>query len=175
MFHLVGHNESAVLQGNCSDSAAAAALNLTAAEADQLLPIKPFQCLIVVDDTWLMVNNGVVWVDNLHLKIIRRTVQPILPFISAGLQSADTPIGASQIYATNITFQAEHRGSASAIFVDINEVAVYVDGACLPLSCGFASLSRCAVCRSSDPWPPWAPCQPRAIPCQETESHCTAS
>lgn len=73
------------LQGNCSDPDAAGALGLPADLAEELLPLKPFQCLLVVGEPWLMVNKGSVWVSNVYLKSWRHTVRPHFAFISVSV------------------------------------------------------------------------------------------
>ena len=125
------------MQGNCSDSDPAAALNLAAADASDLLPLRPFQCLIVVNETWLMVNDGRVLVDNLYLKLSRTAVRPSFAYITAGALNGELQwpgIKRSTIYVTGTTFQAEHRGNSRAFIADVTGGSFYVDGTRVPLS-----------------------------------------
>lgn len=132
-------------QGNCADSDPVATLNLSAADAADLIPLKPFQCLIIVDETWLFVNDGAVWVDNLYLKLLRRNHWlPNISFITAGLNigplaasttdgkpqaAAQSGLNRSDAFVTNVTFQGEHHGTAvTAVSATVKYVSVYIDG-----------------------------------------------
>lgn len=79
-----------------------------------------------------MVNNGALWIDNIHLKIARDRANPIFPLIRLGEAgaAADGAITPSNVYITNVTFQAENRGTATAVFTEMNYMAVFLDGAC---------------------------------------------
>lgn len=129
-------------QGNCSDPDAAAALNMSAAESAALLPLKPFQCMLVVDTIWLYVNQGAVWVDNLYLKRTRGPVLLAIPFqfIGAAVKPPKPVgrnvrpklpwdgIGRSDIFVKNVTFQADYGGNARAVSSDERWMSMYIEG-----------------------------------------------
>eukprot|EP00892_Ulva_mutabilis_P006269 jgi/Ulvmu1/4013/UM188_0003.1 len=126
------------LRGNCSAPDPAAALDLLPSERAGLLPLKPFQCLIIVDTMWLYVNSGKLWVDNVYLADGRTTFQPQFPALFQFIGAAVKPqtieekdrrleIGRSDIFVTNVTFQTQHRGDARAVSSDERQVAMYVD------------------------------------------------
>ena len=120
------------LQGNCSDSDAVEALHLTADVAAHLLPLKPRQCLLVVSQTWIMVNGGHLWIDNFYLKLSRHLVRPNFAFVTAGALNAEyhwPQVSRSITFMTNLTFQGEHRGNARGIITDVTASAVAVEGA----------------------------------------------
>lgn len=128
-------------QGNCDVPDGAAALNLPADVAADMLPLKPRQCLLVVSETWLMVNGGHLWVDNLYLKLSRQLARPNFVFITAGAldgQQSWPSIRRSDMFITGVTFQGEHRGSARAIVCDIIAASFLADGA--PLHANLDSL-----------------------------------
>lgn len=140
------------MQGNCSSPSPAATLSLTAAEAASLLPLRPFQCMLLMHETFLVVNRGTVWVDNLYLKLRRGRARPGMAFISAGALEGrlrEPFLAASAVYVTNVTFHAERRGSVQGISTHITNVSLYVggtrdSGVCVPSTCGDAQLS-CTV------------------------------
>lgn len=108
------------------------ALNLTNGDAEYVLPLRPFQCMLVVSDTWLMVNNGRLLVDNVYLKLARRFARPSFTFITAGALNGEREwpdIERSTVYITRTTFQAEHRGNARALVGDVTAASFYVEGA----------------------------------------------
>lgn len=121
------------VQGNCSEPDAEAELGLP---AGHLLPLKLRQCLLLMDQSWLVVNKGSIWVDNLYLKLSRTMVQPEFAFITAGVLSLGPPeIDRSDIYVTATTFHGEHRGTAYGIICEFTEVTIYADGAHHYLPC----------------------------------------
>ena len=124
------------LQGNCSGDDAAAELGLSAGEAAELLPLRPRQCLVVVDDTMLMVLRGTLWLHNLYLKLgqkHRRNVE--MSFIAVGMPAQGDAefrgVMRSDTYATSVTFHSQpfHRSTA----ISINEFysSIYLTGAIL--------------------------------------------
>lgn len=124
-----------VLQGNCSDPDAVSALGLSAEEAAGLLPLKPFQCLVIFDDTLLMMNSGKLLIDNLYLLLIRRRSQsPDVDFVVAGgahntVSGPDeSTIAGGDLYVTNVTFHGEHRGYASAVNLEVDDASLVVRG-----------------------------------------------
>lgn len=133
-----------------------AALGLGSDISADLLPLRPRQCLILVSDTWLMVNKGQVWVDNLYLKLNREAVRPDFAFITAGsrlVQHASTvgngedpSIEPSDTFLTGVTFHGEHRGRARAVACETNLAAFLMDGVCLSPRCRASHLD--GVCLS---------------------------
>ena len=111
------------VQGNCSYCSysvadAASSLSLTAEEASALgrmLPLKPRQCVIILQDTFLMVNSGSLWLDNVYLIVLRARVQPSLVFIKTGEQIApgeafNHRMSSMKVFVTNVTMQGASRG-----------------------------------------------------------------
>eukprot|EP00892_Ulva_mutabilis_P000954 jgi/Ulvmu1/1085/UM106_0001.1 len=118
------------IRGNCSDPDPTTQLGLTPDVSSDILPMRPFQCLIMLNQTWLMVNSGEVWIDNVYLKLSRRRVHPEFTFITAGALNGELTwpgVQRSDIYLTRTTFQGEHRGNARGIISDITGCSVYVD------------------------------------------------
>lgn len=129
------------VQGNCSDPDPATALGLRGAATASLLPVQSYQCLILISHTWLVVNSGTLWLDNLYLKLLRTTAQPRFAFVHVGApdpKPARAVPHPARVFATNVTFQADSRAggravrSAAAVATNIAHSAVMLDGATLP-------------------------------------------
>ena len=133
------------VQGNCSDPNAAAALGLSAAEAASMLPLKPRQCVVLVPDSFLMINGGPYWMDNLYLKLSRSRPHPSLAFIRGGLQYGleyFLEVSSTSIYMTNITLQGELRGTAAGVHLEEAESSLFMQGA----DSAAAVLKACSTC-----------------------------
>eukprot|EP00892_Ulva_mutabilis_P004151 jgi/Ulvmu1/2107/UM125_0011.1 len=118
------------IRGNCSDPNPAAALSLRAGLTPALLPLRPRQCLLLLPDTWLMVNSGTLWIDNIYLRASRTRANPIFTFIQFGARDAsqtDSQVGASANYITRLTVQPDGRGTTIGLTADINDISVVVD------------------------------------------------
>ena len=79
-----------------------------------------------------MVNSGNVLVDNLYLKLSRTLFMPTFTFILQGARHGEEEwhrVGESAVFATNVTFHAEDRGSAQAVKSHYAFCAAYFDGA----------------------------------------------
>ena len=117
-----------------------------------MIALKPAQCIVLIDETWMMVNNGTLWLDNLYVKVSRQKVVPGLAFITAGLKyepgvvgtlqtaagtaagSVDAPIDhefvqGSQIYITDLTFHSERERNGVAVTLETQSASVSISGA----------------------------------------------
>eukprot|EP00892_Ulva_mutabilis_P004146 jgi/Ulvmu1/2102/UM125_0006.1 len=122
------------IRGNCTGPFSA--LDLDSSLAEELLPQKQGQCLIVVDNSWLMVNSGNLWLDNLYLKGDRHQAraQP-LTFIAAGVppvvEGIDS-IEASKVYVTDVTFHSNMaRNALAAAFTSNVRLASVFTSRCI--------------------------------------------
>lgn len=127
------------MQGNCSDGDPAATLGVTSDVAVSLLPLKERQCLILMPDTFLMVNNGILWLDNIYLRLLRRVRTSFISFVTAGLLATeeefpDLEISASEIALTNITFQGEHAQDPVGVAIGPEGSVLLVKGVLQPLT-----------------------------------------
>ena len=141
--HLRSCKADVTVQGNCDNPDAAASLRLDAGLAADLLPMKPRQCLLVMNQTWLMVNAGNILVDNLYLKLSRTLYMPTFVFITQGALFGEEEwfnIKSSSVYVINVTFHAEDRGCAAAVSSHQTFNAVYLDGAASPLAASVAAV-----------------------------------
>lgn len=134
------------VQGVCDDPYPAHSLNLTTADSANLLPLKPFQCLLMVHEPWLMVNleSTAVWVDNLYLKVAKAEALPEMDIISVGhewLQGRRS--SPANVYVTGVTFHAEGRGTAAAIAARKGFTAVLVEGVFLQFLSSCRANRRC--------------------------------
>ena len=143
---------ASAVQGNCSDPDAAAALELPrpGPRDAPLLPLKPFQCMLLLPDTFLAVEKGRVWVDNLYLKLMPKPQQVLRhlkrtpSFITAGRRlensvSDDYNPGSrlenpakTNLHLTDITFQGDDTQGARGVYLSgfAAETTVYVSGEC---------------------------------------------
>lgn len=134
------------MQGNCSNPDPAAALGLSAEDAASLLPLKPFQCMLITHEPWLNVRGGNVWVDNLYLRAAAgpRVDSEALAFVftpnermfSTRLARDISHDGDVLLYITDTTFQAARRsaagvlaGSGNGYSLGVSSASVLVDGA----------------------------------------------
>lgn len=121
------------MQGNCSEADAAGALRLDAASAAELLPLKPRQCVLLTHEPLLTITSGKVWLDNVYLQLRRTAVRPRMAFVAAGVAGSEEfemqQIAHSDLYATNVTFHGESRGSAHAYYADATNTRAFFGGA----------------------------------------------
>ena len=124
------------MQGNCTDPDPSATLSLSAAESASLLPLRPYQCMVFFHDTFLMVNNGKLWIDNLYLRVSKKQTRPTMAFISLGREDSDpvvTSVSPGHTYVTRTTFQPDGQGTTIGITADTSDCTLMVDGA--PSAC----------------------------------------
>eukprot|EP00892_Ulva_mutabilis_P004141 jgi/Ulvmu1/2099/UM125_0002.1 len=59
------------IRGACENPDPVAALGLSDADlpVPRLLPLKPYQCLLLIQDSWLAISDGRLWVDNVYLRL----------------------------------------------------------------------------------------------------------
>lgn len=96
-----------------------------------------------------MVNKGAVWVDNVYLKVARRNVRPSFALITAGAFNNRIKwplLEPSDIYVTDVTFQADPRTGVVGVTTDHLHTSVYIEGA----GCHLCIRRHCAdvcICR----------------------------
>eukprot|EP00892_Ulva_mutabilis_P000987 jgi/Ulvmu1/1088/UM106_0004.1 len=130
------------IRGNCGDPNPAAALGLSADLAAGLLPLRPRQCLLLLPDTWLVVNSGTLWLDNIYLRASRTRANPVFTFIQFGVRdaySSQSLVDRSSTYITRLTFQPDGRGTTIGITADTTNVAAIVDDCVFTDWVGFRS------------------------------------
>lgn len=85
----------------------------------------------MVPASFLRIEGGIFWLDNVYLLLQRSTPDPAAAFVSAGATLMSPLVarflypeapytrfvrkGPALLYMTNVTFQAEHRGSARGV------------------------------------------------------------
>lgn len=125
------------MQGNCggrSDSEAVALIRslpeLTAGRVEYP-PVKPFQCVLVIDKPFLWHNDGYLWIDNIYVALTRDTVFQDFSMLQHGNSEKNIGIPGNSVYVTNVTFVGEGRGDARAIHTGAQKASVLVEGAAL--------------------------------------------
>jgi len=122
------------VQGNCSVADVASSLSLAAEDAatlGQLLPLKPRQCVVVVQDTFLMVNRGNFWLDHVYLIVRRTRVQPSLAFFRIGFPVTSGPglhLSPSDVVLSNVTMQGASRGWSRGIELTAEKSSLLLQG-----------------------------------------------
>lgn len=78
----------------------------------------------------MVVNDGKLWIDNIHLILSRMRVNPLLDlaFIHLGMPESSERGPGVDFYATNVTFQAEGRRWATAVQVNMPRMSAYLEG-----------------------------------------------
>lgn len=97
-----------------------------------MLPLKPRQCVVLVPDSFLVINGGSFWVNNLYLKLQRTAVSRRFAFLSAGIANgaSDLPeLTPVDLFVTDTTFQGEHRGWAYGVDLKNKYSRVFLKGA----------------------------------------------
>lgn len=131
-----------VVQGNCTSRSG----NQTEALVRQLPeltagrveypPLKPFQCVLVIDKPFLWHNNGSLWIDNIYLAVSRKNVMPEFSMVQYGsLKHHLDGVGGNSIYITNTTFVGEGRGDARAIHSGEKKASILVEGVLSTVAC----------------------------------------
>lgn len=115
----------------CKDPDAVAALGLSPEDAAGLLPLKPFQCVVVIDEPFLMAYGGRLLLDNLYLLLRNRSALRHVPFVSTLPEyvTQDSARAVSTLFLTNITFHASGRGSATGVNLEFKDSSALVAGA----------------------------------------------
>eukprot|EP00892_Ulva_mutabilis_P004163 jgi/Ulvmu1/2118/UM127_0003.1 len=126
--------EARSIRGNCSDPDPAAALALDASsnQGAPLLPLKPFQCLLLVPDTFLSIERARFWLDNLYLRLqpkplrVLQTLQRDPTFVTVGRTGENyldadysQDIGwphTNAVLMTDITFQGDPVQGLRAVY-----------------------------------------------------------
>ena len=90
--------------------------------------------MVLFHDTFLMVNNGNLWIDNLYLRVSKKQARPTMAFINLGRADslADpflTSVNPGDTYITRTTFQPDGQGTTIGITADTSDCTLMVDGA----------------------------------------------
>ena len=105
-------------------------MSLTEDEAADLLPLKPRQCLLMFDDTFLMINSGTLWLHNLYLKLSASTRRPFTAFVLGGKDGKSwSALARSDTYVTNVTFNSHPLRIAAAVKLDQSLSSTLLSGA----------------------------------------------
>eukprot|EP00892_Ulva_mutabilis_P011364 jgi/Ulvmu1/85/UM001_0088.1 len=126
--------DSRSIRGNCRDPSALAALGKESVVQGTapVLPLKPFQCLLLIPDTFLSIERGRFWLDNLYLRLqprpqrVLQTLQRYPTFVTLGRTGAnylDADYNqvtgwshTNDLLMTNITFQGDPVHSVRGVY-----------------------------------------------------------
>lgn len=121
------------MQGNCSDAEVGRVLSMAAADAASL-PLKPHQCVIVVQEAFLMINSGKFWLENVYLLVLQTHVLPGLAFVRTGVRYSnsisreDNYFVNASIYLSNVTMQGTERGWSKGVELSSRASSLLVQG-----------------------------------------------
>eukprot|EP00892_Ulva_mutabilis_P008123 jgi/Ulvmu1/5683/UM024_0030.1 len=129
------------IRGNCGDGDAPAdalLLETLTGATGAVLPLKPRQCMLLLDKNALSINDGRLWLDNLYFAVSQQPSSREALVLSAGVGAGGRPQPFSyfrqraplHVFATNVTVQgdfdrtgrvfafAPHSRGASVLFQD---------------------------------------------------------
>ena len=149
------------VQGNCSVANVASSLSLSAEQAStlgQLLPLKPRQCVVVLQDTFLMVNSGSFWLDNVYLIVLRTRLQPSLVFIRTGTRisqggTSSERMSHVRVFVSNVTMQGASRGWSSGIELGAKSSSLLLEGESPPRDAAWSNHAFAIWSSSSQVYP----------------------
>ena len=119
------------VQGNCSSPNVATVAGLTLEERANLLPLKPRQCVVIVPGTFLTVEDGQVWLDNLYLMLPKTAPESFTAFVRTDNEqfcSNSTP-AAPDLFISNATLHSQLRGAASGVLMTLGASRLFLQGA----------------------------------------------
>ena len=144
------------VQGNCSMADVGSALSLSSEEEatlSRVLPLKPRQCVVVLQDTFLMVNSGSFWLDNVYLIVLRTRVQPGLALVRTGAHTGEGDserelMSRMNVSLSNVTMQGASRGWSRGIELSATRSSLLLQGECPMRSAAWPvhACSRVAPC-----------------------------
>jgi hypothetical protein len=125
--------DSAHLQGNCGASSNVTLVKELVRSTSgrvEYPPLRPFQCVLVVDKPFLHNTNAAqLWLDNLYVAVTRTRVQPELSIIRhGGFSIEQNQVGGKSLFITSSTFVGEGRGSSRAILSLDNSAGLLIEG-----------------------------------------------
>jgi hypothetical protein len=137
------------VQGNCANvdansTAFVEQLPVLTAGRVEYPPLKPYQCVLLVNKSFLLVNNGSTWFDNLFLAVARNKAVPNMRLLEYGSYLGEFTGRKQQTFLTNVTFAGEGRGTMLALG-NTKSSSMLVQGA---HACTDLSRSACAGCVS---------------------------
>lgn len=120
------------MQGNCDPGTPQSLLEdmaVSTAGRVEYPPLKPFQCVLLMDKPFLWNNNATLWLDNLYLAVSRTQVGPQFSMIEYGTYGLPLGANGKALYITDSAFVAEGRGSARAVQANEASTSVLIEGA----------------------------------------------
>jgi hypothetical protein len=92
-------------------------------------PLKPYQCVLVIDRPLLWNSNATLWLDNLYVAVTRTKIASEFSILQyGGFIRAEGSSGRS-MYITSCTFVGEGRGNAWAIASLASHASFLIEGA----------------------------------------------
>jgi hypothetical protein len=122
------------MQGNCGASSNVRLLQdleTSTSGRVEYPPLKPFQCVLVIDKPFLLNYNATLWLDSLYVAISRTRAMSEFAVIQHGNYIfPETAEGRNSMYITSSTFVGEGRGNAWAIASHASHSSHLIEGTC---------------------------------------------
>jgi hypothetical protein len=121
------------LQGNCGASSNVSLLQdleKSTSGRVEYPPLKPFQCVLVIDKPFLLNYNATLWLDSLYVAISRTRVMSEFAVIQHGNYIYPAIDEGHPMYITSSTFVGEGRGNAWAISSHATSSSYLIEGTC---------------------------------------------
>ena len=108
-------------------------LGLTVEEQATLLPLKPRQCVVIVPGTFLTVQGGQVWLDNLYLMLHHTVPKALSALVLTDNErllgrGKDIKEAAPELYVTHATLHIQRRGSVSGFLTNVQASRLFLQG-----------------------------------------------
>jgi hypothetical protein len=150
------------VQGNCGSTSRLwllAELEKSTAGRVEYPPLRPYQCVLVIDKPFLFNLNATLWLDSLYIAVSRTksqsnfTILHFTPSTTAeyfdgrklGAKTSIFPTNlARPMYITSSTFVGEGRGSTRATFMSGS--SLFIEGSNRPLLVALESVTETRSC-----------------------------
>jgi hypothetical protein len=124
-------SDKGIVQGNCGASSNMSVLKdleQSTAGRVEYPPLKPFQCVLVIDKPFLWRNNATMWLDSLYIAVSRNKVMSDFSILQYGSFQHSEGIPGRSMYITSSTFVGEGRGNAWLIANYEGSSSYFIEG-----------------------------------------------
>jgi hypothetical protein len=121
------------MQGNCGASSNVSLLQdleKSTSGRVEYPPLKPFQCVLVIDKPFLLNYNATLWLDSLYVAMSRTRAMSEFAVLQHGNDIYPAVVEGNPMYITSSTFVGEGRGNAWAISSHAVSSVYLIEGTC---------------------------------------------
>jgi hypothetical protein len=123
--------DEGIVQGNCgasSNKSVLEDLEQSTAGRVEYPPLKPLQCVFLIDKPFLWRNNATMWLDSLYIAVSRTKVMSDFSILQYGSFQLSEGIPGRSMYITSSTFVGEGRGNAWMIANYEPSASYFIEG-----------------------------------------------